>query len=228
MTILAWFRSPPKRAPASPRKRPTPAPTTAPPSVEELTIEARELSSAWRPGDGHMVLSTPSSVGRGRRVSVKISGVTGVAARVHGQVASVRVSKESCHAEVLVDEDGRLLLGRILEFLRGGEETLKVRPPRYRISLPAVVSWASGHSFMKTVSLSQGGCGLAWSGMRPQVGSGIYLRLGAAPRQASFRGKVCWVREAKNGVRVGVRFLAGDEPGLAALLAEARLGPAEG
>jgi len=103
---------------------------------------------------------------------------------------------------------------------------VQARAPRYRVSLPAVVSGPNGNDFMLTCSVSVGGCALAWNGPAPRLGGGLHLKIGTGPRAVPVRAAVCWAREAPRGLRVGVRFLvtgnASTQTALAALVAEAR------
>jgi hypothetical protein len=187
-----------------------------------LAIEARELVSAWRPDSNRLVVKGRAPVGRGRRVAVKISGVVGVTAPVTGRVADARLADGMCVAEVEVDPDRRPLLKRVVKYLRGEADVPRSRAPRYRLAVPVVVSSASGRTYMTTFSVSQGGCGLVWSGERPRIGGGLHLRMGARGQSASVRAAVCWVSEERGGLRVGVRFLPGEELDVGRLLDEAR------
>ena len=101
------------------------------------------------------------------------------------------------------------------------------RPPRYRLKLPAVVQSATSATFMNTFSVSLGGCGLSWIGARPRLGNVIYVRLGGGRSAANLRGMVCWVRDASGGVRVGIRFVGGEESKFAAILPVLRAGSIE-
>lgn len=85
-----------------------------------------------------------------------------------------------------------------------------------------MVQSAELNSYMTTFSLSRGGCGLAWSGPRPRHGTILTVRLGGGRTAASLRAMVCWERQLnKIAMHVGVRFIAGDDAKLAALLAGA-------
>jgi hypothetical protein len=62
---------------------------------------------------------------------------------------------------------------------------------------------------MNTFSVSENGCGLAWSGPVPAVAVPMEVRLGAGSKVAAFRGVVCWTAQAGRTATVGVRFLDG-------------------
>lgn len=228
MTVVQWIRSQVEPASPAPRKRPSLVPeprrTPTPAPIEELAIGAHELPAAWRPADNRLIVTTRSPVVRGRRVVVRIEGVAGVTSPLTGRVAGARPSAGGCVAEIEIDSDRRPLLRRVVKFLRGEAAAPRVRAPRYRLSIPVVVCSALGRTYMNTFSLSQGGCGLVWSGDRPRLGGGLHLRLGGGSKSAAFRAAVCWVSDEQGGLRVGVRFLDGDTSGLATLLDEVRRG----
>jgi hypothetical protein len=195
-------------------------------AVEKVEVDARDLPWAWRSKEARLVVTSSSPMGRGRPVAVTVSGVAGLTDPAYGKVTGTEVSAGVCYAEVELDEDGRALVKRALEFQRGEGAGPKARAPRQRMVLPAVVNSSTGTAYMKTFSVSLGGCGLKWSGSPPRVGEGILVRLGSTARSAAFRAKVCWVRDRANGQRVGVRFLAGEETKLAAILRDPGIGAA--
>jgi len=226
LTLFQVFRASPKPAtqpPDRPSHRPTPAAT---PAVEVISVEAWALAKAWRAAERRLVVTTQSPVGRGRRVVVNVSGVGGVSLSLTGSVTAARATGGTCHAEIAVDEDRLPVVERILGFLAGNAEALKARAPRYKLALPAVVSSEAGHTYMNTFSVSQAGCGLAWSGPPPRQGRGVLIRLGSGTRTAAFRALIAWVRTDAKGLRVGLRFLAGEETKLTAMLGEAQRGAA--
>ena len=98
-------------------------------------------------------------------------------------------------------------------------DATRKRPPRYRLSLPAVVTLPSGSTFMTTFSVSRGGCGLAWIGPAPRLGDTYFVRLGAGRGAATLRAMVCWTRSSGRHLRVGVRFVGGQDSELQALIA---------
>jgi len=225
LTLFQVFRSSSKPATLAPslRRVPPPAPA-APPPVKELQLEARTLANAWLPDEGRLVVTTLSPVGRGQRVLVNVSGLGGVTLGVTGLVTTVCANGGACLAEIEVDQERRPLVGRILEFLKGNAPKLMARAPRYGLSLPTVVYSESGNTYMNTFSVSTGGCGLTWSGPPPRLGGGVHVRLGSGAGAASFRAVVRWTRPEPKSLRVGLRFLDGEEAKLAALLGEANRG----
>lgn len=224
MTFLSWFRRDEPAAEARAVRAPAPAAPAAPEAVESIPVEARVLVAGWRAAEGRLVVPALAPVGRGRRVALLVSGAGRASLTVTGLVAAVSPAGGAYSVEVVVDPERHALVGRVQDFLHGRAEMPKVRAPRYRLALPAAVCSRTGYVYMTTSSVSQGGCGLAWSGPAPRPGSGLHIRLGGGPRAAAFRAMVCWVQDGKGGLRVGVRFLAGEEAKLAALLGEAQRG----
>ena len=75
---------------------------------------------------------------------------------------------------------------------------------------------------MTTFSVSEGGCGLAWSGPVPSIGVPVDVRLGAGKLAASFRGEVCWTVQSGRTATVGVRFVAGARSTWAMMLTDVK------
>jgi hypothetical protein len=76
---------------------------------------------------------------------------------------------------------------------------------------------------MTTFSVSERGCGLAWTGPVPAVGLLMDVRIGAGNGAATFRSVVCWTAQSGRNATVGVRFVAGAMNAWASLLTDARL-----
>jgi len=224
--ISDWFRF--RRDEASgatgPAARPSQPPTEAAPTqAVRLLLEATQLATAWRAGEQRLDVPALVPVARGERVVVRIaSTMLGVDLDVPGEAVALSQAGGDRIADVKPDAEHVPVLLRLLAGLRGDEPMPCKRAPRYRVALPAVVSSQHGTVFMTAVTLSAGGCGLAWSGPAPRIGAGVHLRLGSGPRSASFRAMVRWARQDDKGLRVGVRFLSGEGPSLTQLLAEAQ------
>ena len=205
-------RTPPPAA----RRTPTPAPSTVP--HEEFRLTASELAAAWSPGSERLVLRATTPLARGHRVRLLVTADEAGVIPVTGAVSSVSPSGGRLAVEIQVDADRREALQRLLSWQEGVAPKPVARAPRFRLSLPAFVVWPEGNAYMTTTTVSLGGCGLAWSGPLPSRGSPLQIRLGSGPTSATFRGRTCWVREEARGVRVGVRFVAGQDAALAALI----------
>lgn len=231
MPLLDWLRlrreAPGRKTPplaAGPAPAAATAPSAAqPPPVERLHLEAARLAGAWRPAEGLLDLQAHALVARGTRVAIQVTGA-GVPLELLGTVRAATPGRLAHALEITVDPEGRALVARLAAALRGEGPLPRQRAVRYRVSFPAVVTGQGGAAFMTATSLSEGGCGLAWSGPAPRLGAGLLVRLGSGPRAVTVRAMACWVREAPKGLRVGLRFLhdPAARAGLQALVEEAR------
>jgi hypothetical protein len=226
MAWLKWFGKGKKASrkalpprPNSQRARPVERP-------EEIPVEAEQLPLAWRAASGHLVVTVKRPIRTGRRAAVKVSGPGSVMAPLAGAITDVQPLGSEFSVEIKVDESQRAALKRILKSLQTGVDLPRARASRYRLTLPAIVSSQRGSTYMTTFSLSRGGCGLAWSGAPPELESILQVRLGSGKTSAMLRAKVCWVEGRAGRQTVGVRFVAGQEAALMALITEAHA-PAE-
>jgi len=185
---------------------------------EEIPIEVEQLPLAWRAAVGHLVVTVKKPIRTGRRAEVKVSGPGSFMAPLTGTVIDVQPLGNEFSAEIKVDEDQRAALKRILKYLQTGVDLPKTRASRYRLTLPAVVSSQERNTYMTTFSVSRGGCGLAWSGAPPRLGSVLQVRLGSGKASATLRATVCWVKEHAGRQTVGVRFVPGQEAALMAFI----------
>jgi hypothetical protein len=212
--------TPPKGKAKEPR-RAEPARAPTPPPAEPLWVEMERLAGAWTKASGLLEVKAHTPVRQGELVRLRItSKATGLDLTLEGKTSTVRREGGAFVAAVALDRDGAALVERLLAVLRGEADPIAHRKPRYRISLPAVVTSGSGKTFMNTVSVSLDGCGLAWSGVVPRTGSGLFVQLGSGSRAVSFRAMTCWSRETARGARVGVRFVGGDRAAWTEMLAQ--------
>jgi len=214
---LLRLRRDPEARPSMPR-RPGPAAMPPPPSPEVIRIDARELAEAWSPTGQRLALRSVTPMVKGQRVTVVVSGAGGATIPLAGAVMGAAPAGGGCAVEIGVDEERRPALRRIMAFLEGVAREPTTRAPRLRLALPAFVASRETHAYMTTFSVSRGGCGLVWSGTPPKRGGALQIRLGSGTRSASFQARVCWTRQEQNGLRVGVRFLVGEDSSLAALI----------
>jgi len=202
-------------------RRAEPARPAAPALPEPLWVEMERLPQAWSQRDSRLMLRSSSAVRQGDALRVRItSKATGLDLTLEGSAATANREAGSWLVSMALDRDATALVERLLAVLRGESDPIAHRKPRYRLSLPAVVTSGSGKTFMNTVSVSLDGCGLAWSGPVPRTGSGIFVQLGSGSRGVSFRAMTCWARETARGTRVGVRFVGGDRTAWTELLAQ--------
>jgi hypothetical protein len=218
---MAWLKRFGKGERASKKVlQPRPKSQRAPPLEwpEEIPIEAEQLPLAWRSASGHLVVVVKKPIRIGRLAAVKVSGPGSVMAPLTGTITDVQALGNEFSVEIKLDEDQRAALKRILKSFLTGEDLPKARASRYRLTLPAVVSSQERNTYMTALSVSRGGCGLAWSGAPPQLDSVLQVRLGSGKASATLRARVCWVKEQAGKQTVGVRFLAGQEAALMALI----------
>lgn len=186
-----------------------PGPCTA----VEVALRPEELVAGWRPEYRRLVLLLPAPPRLQQRLAVRLTlrGL-GVAATVTGRVVSAAAAGR-VHRIELVPDDARVRAVEKLVSVACGENVdYQPRAPRFLASLPAVVHGALGPTFMTTMSVSERGCSLAWTGPVPAVGAPLDLRLGAGGRTVSVRSVVAWTSQAARSVTVGLRFEPGTSP----------------
>ncbi len=221
-----WLGKGKKASTKALQPRPTPQQPPLPERAEEIPVEAEQLPLAWRAATGRLVVTVKKPVRMGKRAAVKVSGPGSVMAPLTGAITDLQALGSEFTVEIKVDEDQRAALKRMLKSLQTGVDQPRARASRYRLKLPAVVSWQKGNTYMTTFSVSRGGCGLAWSGEPPPIDSFLQVRLGSGKGSAMLRAKVCWVAEHAGRRMVGVQFVAGQEAALMALITESHT-PAE-
>jgi PilZ domain-containing protein len=176
----------------------------------DVPLRPDELIGAWRPESRRLLLPTRELLRLQQKVAVRISAVgLGVAATITGRVVSASRHGSHYRIELVPDEISVRAVERLLSVARGEAFHYPPRAPRFLATLPAVVDGPAGPIYMNTFSVSERGCGLAWSGRVPAVGAPLDVRLGAGSRAASLRGVVCWTAQSGRTATVGVRFLAG-------------------
>lgn len=176
----------------------------------DIPLRPDELLAAWRPDSRRLVLPTHEPLRLQQRVAARIAVVgLGVAATITGRVVSSSPFGRHYRIELVPDDTRVRAVEKLLAVARGEPVDYKTRIPRYLAAMPAVVSGAGGPTYMTTFSVSEKGCGLAWSGPVPAVGAPMDVRLGAGSRAVSFRSVVCWTAQSGRTATVGVRFLAG-------------------
>jgi hypothetical protein len=190
----------------------------------EVRLRPDELVAAWRPDSRRLVLQTREPLRAKQRVAARITAIDrGVAATITGRVASASRHEHLHRIELVPDEMRLPALERLLAVARGEPVEYQPRVPRLLVTIPAVVHGPAGPTYMTTFSVSENGCGLAWSGSSPAaVGSRLDIRFGAGSRTVTFRGVVCWTGRSGTTPTVGVRFVVGPKDTWTTMLAEAR------
>jgi hypothetical protein len=186
----------------------------------DVPFRPDELAAAWRPETRRLLLPTRESLRLQQRVAAHISAVgLGVAATITGRVASASRHGSLYRIELVPDDIRLRALERLLSIARGQAVQYQTRAPRFLATIPAVVH---GRTYMNTFSVSENGCGLAWSGPVPAVGVPVDVRLGAGSRTAMFRSVVCWTALSGRTPTVGLRFLSGPTNAWAMMLTDVR------
>jgi hypothetical protein len=196
--------------------------TSTPGTVElDLVLRPYELIAAWRPASRTLSLVVREPVAKRQRVHARISILgTGVAATITGRATSVRPHPVGVEADVEPDDVRLRAMERLVAIAGGERVAYQPRAPRLLASVPAVVESLRGPMLMSTFSVSTDGCGLAWSGPIPDIGSPMEIRLGAGKVVASFCGEVCWTAPSGRAPTVGLQFAAGDRRTWARILAD--------
>lgn len=194
-----------------------------PPSPGVLVVESAlnpsELITGWRATDRILVLAVPDRVRRGQRMHARISLTgLGVAATITGRARNIHGHSTGANVELEPDPSRLRTLEWLVEVASGAPVSYQPRPVRYHASLPAVVSGRTGPIFMNTLTVSEDGCGLAWTGPTPGLDEPIDLRIGAGKSAASFCAEVRWTAPGARPPAVGLQFAAGDRTAWAQIL----------
>jgi hypothetical protein len=160
---------------------------------------------------------------REQRVAARVAiAGTRAAATITGRIATASPRNGRTSIELVPDETRVRAVERLVEVARGASVAYPPRAPRYLAVLPTVVVGPAGPMYVNTFSVSERGCGLAWSGPLPAVGAALELRLGAGKQVASFRGVVAWTSQSGRAATVGVRFVAGQTAAWATMFQDVR------
>jgi hypothetical protein len=191
----------------------------------DVSLRPDELVGAWRAYSRRLVLQTRQPLRVRQRVAARITAVgCGVAATITGRVASSSSHDEVHRIELVPDEMRVRALERLLAVARGEAVEYQPRAPRLLATIPAVVHGPAGPTYMTTFSVSENGCGLAWSGPVPAaIGAKLDIRLGVGSRTVTVSTVVCWTARSGNRTTVGVRFVAAAKAPWAAMLTQAKL-----
>jgi hypothetical protein len=189
----------------------------------DIPLRPDELVGAWRPDSRRLLLPAREPLRLQQRVAARISAVgRGVAATITGRVVSASRHGSLYRIEVVPDEFRLRAVERLLAVARGEAVDYQPRAPRFLATIPAVVHGPAGPTYMTTYSVSEKGCGLAWSGSVPVVGVPMDVRLGAGNQVASLRSVVCWTAQSGRTATVGVRFVAGATNAWAMMVTDVR------
>jgi hypothetical protein len=189
----------------------------------EVPLRPDELVAAWRPDSRSVLLPTDEPLRLQQRVAARISAVgLGAAATITGRVVSASRHGARYRIELVPDDTRMRAMERLLAIARGERAEYQARAPRFLVTLPAVVYGHGAPTYMTTFSVSERGCGLAWTGPVPGVGLPVDVRLGAGNRAAAFRSEICWTARSGRTATVGVRFVEGAKNAWAMMLADVK------
>lgn len=186
----------------------------------EVPLRADEMLAAWRPDSRRLSLALREPLQSRQRIAARIRAVgLGVEATITGRIVTARRERDAFRIELEPDDTRIRALERLVAIAGGTRVAYQLRAPRLLAALPAVVYDHRGPTYMTTFAVSGNGCGLAWSGLIPEVGAPMEIRLGAGNRVASFCGEVCWTASGR-APTVGVRFAAGERAAWERIFAE--------
>ncbi len=184
----------------------------------DAVMSSSELLGAWRPATRRLYVEISSAPPRLRdpvaaRVRLTdramVATVVGVAVSVHQHGHRHRV-------EVAPSDAGERAVAMLLSAAQGAPVQYHQRAPRYLARLPVVVATeGGGELLMTTFSISQGGCGLSWSGPPPAVGKTLRMRLGPRSRPSDVWGVVRWAGRAGQAIKAGIGLLQSSPPPVA-------------
>lgn len=176
-----------------------------------VRLESREWLLAWREDTSRLVLELPVAPAANEPVAVRVQlSDRAASATVEGVVVGLERIGPVCRVEVAPEEESLPAVRMLGAAARGEPVRLLERPPRYRVRLPVVVYWSGGRFPTSTLSISEGGCALRWSGPAPTAGQTLNLSLVVGARAYGLRGVVCWNASSSGGRgrRAGLRLLA--------------------
>jgi hypothetical protein len=189
----------------------------------EVPLRPEELIAAWRPDAARLVLPVAKPLRLQQRLAVRITLVgLDVAGTITGRVAATTTEGDVRRTELAPDEARVRAVEKLVAVARGEPVGYEPRAPRFLATIPAVVRGPGSATYMTTFSVSANGCGLAWTGAIPAVGTPLELRLGTGHGAVTFRGSVCWTSRTDHTATVGVRFAGGASHAWAAVVAEVR------
>jgi hypothetical protein len=168
-------------------------------------LPPKEWLDAWRQGSSRLMLPSPNPPRLHEKVAarVQIAGQP-ACATLFGKAVSVQRLEQHFRVEMALETESLRGLRLLNAAARGEPIRFLERSLRYIVKLPVIVPWRGGQVYTTTVSISEGGCALRWSGALPSTGERLTLRVGAGSRSLDYRGVVCWADGSLStaGVRV--------------------------
>lgn len=179
-----------------------------------VVLEPPEMLGAWRAETARLLLPTIAAppVRQKAAVRIQLAGRP-VAATVVGTVVSAHGDGRLHRIELAPDADSLGAVRLLLAAARGEPVPFLKRSMRYLVRLPVVVAAGGSDLYMTTYCISEGGCGLKWSGPLPSVGQELGIRLATGARVEGVRGTVCWLNPSGPSANAGVRLELGSTAG---------------
>lgn len=178
-----------------------------------LNIEPQQFLAGWREDAGSLFLPALSESRVGEHVVARI-GLFGqpVRATIYGKVAMVRrIGRPSLPPGVEIHLDrASVPAARYLAAVASGEPvTFRVRAPRFAMERPVIVAIQGSRVEARTITLSEGGCSIAWpAGDPPTPGELLALRLANGFLAPSADAVVCWTGSDALEGAFGVRIVS--------------------
>jgi hypothetical protein len=172
-----------------------------------VVLEPSEMLTAWRAETARLVLPTLAAPQLRQKAAVRIQ-IAGrpVGATIVGTIVSAHGDGRQHRIELAPDADSMRAIRLLLSAARGEPIPYMKRSLRYLVRLPVVVAAGGSDVYMNTFCVSEGGCGLKWSGPLPSVGQQLAIRLAAGARAEGVRGTVCWLSPSGPSPSAGVRL----------------------
>jgi hypothetical protein len=174
-----------------------------------ISLQPSEMIGAWRGDTTRLLLPTAAAPQLRQKAAVRIQ-LAGqpVGATIVGTVVSAHGEGRNHRIELAPDGDSMRAVRMLLAAAKGEPVPFMQRAMRYLVRLPVAVAWGGGDVYMTTFCISEGGCGLKWSGPSPKVGQRLRLRFGVGRAATEVQGSICWLATGGSPT-VGVRFEAG-------------------
>jgi PilZ domain len=171
-------------------------------------VRPEEFLSGWRPDAVRLLLPATRVPRLGGKAAVRVhlSGQP-VCATVTGKIVCIFRHESQLRVELAPDAASLPAVRLLAAAARGERVGLRERPRRYLVELPVMVVSGEAKVYTTTFSISEGGCGLRWSGPPLRVGAELQVRLGAGPRAPEARVVVCWTASLRSQWTVGLRFV---------------------
>ena len=175
----------------------------------DVEFDAAELVAAWRADHGRLVLPV-DRVPRlhGKTVAlIRLRGHPATTTAVIGSVICTYHHGASHRIQLVPDVGSLSAVKRLHAAAIGVQAQFAERSPRFLTEVPTLVETGAGVMLMTTISVSSGGCGLAWAGPRPSIGRPLRLWLGDQVPPADVHAVVCWSASDERRVSAGLALV---------------------